>query len=275
MRLASPLSQHPGIQHETHCRDRHRLPFARFRGRGASSLRDRHLLRRERPPVRKPHGFRGEVQLRRHDGRTPDAAVRHGTGGPERRPVDPGHGDGSRSVHRCVPGSIARGCERARLPLHSSPCERDGGANGIRRDRCGGSSPSTRRRCGSDAAVRPADGGRHESGGNVRILNGHGSCSAPPPSLQGWPVQPILLTLRGIEAEQCRSQADLGSADTQRLIDADSGCGTAPLAVQPSLGARLNNHFLVVCPHHHNLAAIVIRQRLCKSVDPVSFCLRL
>jgi hypothetical protein len=32
-------------------------------------------------------------QLRRIDGRTPDAAFRHGTDGPERRPVDPGHGD--------------------------------------------------------------------------------------------------------------------------------------------------------------------------------------
>ena len=159
-----PLSQHPRIQHETHCRDRRRPSLALFRGRGASSLRDRHLLRRERPPVRKPHGFRGEIQLRRNDGRTPDAAFRHGTGGAQRRPVDPGHGDRSRSVHRCVPGSIAGGCERARLPLHPSQRERDGRANGIRRDRRRGPRPSTRRRCGSDAAVLPAGGGRHGSG---------------------------------------------------------------------------------------------------------------
>jgi hypothetical protein len=59
----------------------------------SSQLRHRHLLRRERPTVRKPHGFRGEIQLRRNDGGTPVAAFRHGTDGPERRPVDPGHGD--------------------------------------------------------------------------------------------------------------------------------------------------------------------------------------
>ena len=153
-----PLSQQQTIQQEIHCRDRHRRSFVRFGGRGASSLRNRHLLRRERPPVRKPHGFRGEIQLRRNDGRPSDAALRHGTGGAQRRPVDPGHGDRSRSVHRCVPGSIAGGCERARLPLHPSQCERDGRANGIRRDRCRGPRPSTRRRRCSDAAVLPAGG---------------------------------------------------------------------------------------------------------------------
>jgi 3D (Asp-Asp-Asp) domain-containing protein len=84
--------------------------------------------------------------------------------------------------------------ERARLPLHPSQRDRDGRANGIRWDcRCEPES-STRRRCVGHAAVLPADRGRHGSGGNVRILNGHGSCSAPPPSLQGTPVVgPILL----------------------------------------------------------------------------------
>ena len=44
-----------------------------------------------------------------------------------------------------------------------------------------------------------------------------------------------------------------------------------PLAVQPSLSAGLNNYFFVVCPHHDDLAAIVIRQRMRKIVYPVSF----
>ena len=166
-----PLSQHPRIQHETHSRDRHRSSFVRFCGRGASSLRNRHLLRRERPPVRKPHGFRGEIQLRRHDRRTPDAAL-----------VDPGHGDRSRSVHRCVPGSIAGGCERARLPLHPSQRDRDGSANGDRWNVRSQQGFSTPRRCTSHNDFVPADRGRLGSVGNVRIHNGHGSCTAPPPS---------------------------------------------------------------------------------------------
>ena len=103
------------------------------------------------------------IQLRRNDGRTPDAAFRHGTVGPEQRPVDPGHGERSRSVHRRVPGSIAGGRKRAGLPLHPSQRDRDGRANGIRRDRRRESRPSTPRRCGSDAAVLPTDGGRHAS----------------------------------------------------------------------------------------------------------------
>ena len=41
--------------------------------------------------VRTSHGFWGGVRLRRVDGRTPDAAFRHGTVGPEPRPVDSGH----------------------------------------------------------------------------------------------------------------------------------------------------------------------------------------
>ena len=51
--------------------------------------------------------------------------------------------------------------------------------------------PPTRRRCGSHAAVLPADHERHGTGGNVRILNGYGSCAAPPPSLQCSPLAPI------------------------------------------------------------------------------------
>ncbi len=50
------------------------------------------------------------------------------------------------------------------------------------------SRPSTPRRCGSHAAVLPADGGRHASVGNVRILNGLGSCPAPPPSPRWSPL---------------------------------------------------------------------------------------
>jgi hypothetical protein len=43
------------------------------------------------------------------------------------------------------------------------------------------------------------------------------------------------------------------------------------LDVQPSRSMRLNNYFCVVCPHHDNLAAKVIRQRMGKSVYLVSF----
>jgi type I site-specific restriction endonuclease len=50
MALRPPISQHPGIQHETHYRDRHRPSLALLGRRGASSLRDRHLLRKYREP---------------------------------------------------------------------------------------------------------------------------------------------------------------------------------------------------------------------------------
>ena len=49
-------------------------------------------------------------------GGTPDA--RHGVVGPERQPVDPGHGERSWSVHRCVPGSITGRGDRAWMSLH-------------------------------------------------------------------------------------------------------------------------------------------------------------
>ena len=42
-------------------------------------------------------------------------------------------------------------------------------------------------------------------------------------------------------------------------------------AVQPSLRARLHNYFLIVRPHHDDLAAKVIRQRMRKIVYRVSF----
>ena len=42
-------------------------------------------------------------------------------------------------------------------------------------------------------------------------------------------------------------------------------------AVQPVLRAGLNNYFLVVRPHHDDLAAKVIRQRIRKIVYRVSF----
>ena len=42
------------------------------------------------------------------------------------------------------------------------------------------------------------------------------------------------------------------------------------LDVQPSRSMRLNNYFCVVCPHHDNLAAKVIRQRTGKGVYSVS-----
>jgi hypothetical protein len=74
--------------------------------------------------------------------------------------------------------------------LYPSQRERDGRANGIRRDRRRESRPSTPRHCGSHAAVVPADGGRHASVRNVRILNGHGSCPAPPPSPLGPTLYP-------------------------------------------------------------------------------------
>ena len=45
----------------------------------------------------------GRTQLRRNDGRPPDAALRHRTDGSERWPVNSGHGDRSRSIHRRVP----------------------------------------------------------------------------------------------------------------------------------------------------------------------------
>ena len=48
-------------------------------------------------------------------------------------------------------------------------------------------------------------------------------------------------------------------------------CGGGLLAVQPAFTAGLNNYFFVVGPHHDDLAAEVIRQRMRKIVYPVSF----
>jgi len=42
------------------------------------------------------------------------------------------------------------------------------------------------------------------------------------------------------------------------------------LAVQTSPSARLNNYFFIVWPHQHDLATELIRQRMRKSVYPVS-----
>ena len=43
------------------------------------------------------------------------------------------------------------------------------------------------------------------------------------------------------------------------------------LAVQTSPGARFNNDFFIVWPHHNDLATELIRQRTGESVDPLSF----
>lgn len=112
------------------------------------------------------------------------------TDGSEWWPVDPGHGDRSRSVHRRVPPSLAGGRERARLPLHPSQRDCHGSPNGIWRYRDRQSKPSTSRRYGSDVAVLSADGDLRARVGNVRIRNGHGSGSAPSPS--SWWSQPEL-----------------------------------------------------------------------------------
>ena len=168
--------------------------------------------------MRSPNSLGGHTQLRCNDRRPPDAALRHGTDGPKRRPVGPGHSDRSRSVHRRVPGSIAGGRERARLPLHPSQRDRDSRANGIRWHRRRASRPPTRRRCGSHAAVLPADRERH--GGNVRILNGHGSCAAPPPSLQGSPLAPI--------SQRCALAVDVAAEMLAR----------AHMRVQSAFGAK-------------------------------------
>jgi len=63
-----------------------------------------------------------------------------------------------------------------------------------------------------------------------------------------------------------------------RLADhANSGSGSylrarwRLSAVQPSLRTRLHNYFLIVRPHHDDLAAKVIRQRMRKIVYRVSF----
>jgi hypothetical protein len=96
----------------------------------------------------------------------------------------------SSAVHRRVPGSIAGGSERARMPRHPSQRDRDSRAIGIRWDRRRQQRPSTSRRYGSRAAVLPADRGRHAPDGNVRTHNGYDACSAASPSLTRFGIQP-------------------------------------------------------------------------------------
>ena len=56
----------------------------------------------------------------------------------------------------------------------------------------------------------------------------------------------------------------------QRQAPALKGEGRSPLAVQTSPSARLNNYFFIVWPNQHDLATEAIRQRMRKSVYPVS-----
>jgi hypothetical protein len=63
------------------------------------------------------------------------------------------------------------------VSLHPSQRDRDGGANGIRWDFGREPKSSTPGGCGRHASILPARRGRHASVGNVRIIDGAGSCA--------------------------------------------------------------------------------------------------
>ena len=228
--------------------------------------------------MRKPHGFRGEVQLRRNDGRTSDAALRHGTDRPERQPVDPSHGERSWSVHRSVPGSIAGSSECAWLPLHPSQRDRDGRASGIRwHCRC---EPSTSHRCDSRAAAVPTDGGRLGSVRFVRVLNGYGSCPAPPPSLQGSSVGPVLHPdpPEIDDAPRCRNGRTMCELSPLSLADMPAGisdfcfrCLAPHKSACPTCGEEAGSEILMTEPMAISFARRFVKVGCCCRVAAKSW----
>ena len=92
-------------------------------------------------------------------------------------------------------------------------------------------------------------------------------CKCPKPNGHAGGVYPTTADIIDVEPAMTR-------LDDELRINAGT-CVSARrqqhLAVQTSHGARFNNDFFIVWPHHNDLATELIRQRTGESVDPVSF----